>query len=138
MKKIYYLLLLIPILGNAQSVEVKYYSNNYIVNPELEKILDNQAKINFTKDHFSYTLINNGEKSIYKNDSIKKVEVNTNEKMIDTIKRNYGPIEIFTKTSEPFDYSRKEALFYKDFKKNEIQYHFNLYEKVSVKDSFMD
>jgi GLPGLI family protein len=138
--KILPLFFLISIISFSQTVEVKYYNNQILKSNQILDYIPREIKPNYAQNHYSYTLINSNNFSVFKNDKI--VEVFIENDTISEIEINDNFVEktiiIEEKNQKPFNYASKESLIFKDFNSNIIQFERNLENKVFVKDSLID
>lgn len=137
--KILSLLLLTPFVVFTQTVEVKYYNNQIFKSDQIVAHIPREIKPNYAQNHYSYTLINSNNNSVFKNDKI--VEISMENDTINEIEL----YEIFEKKhvlkeekSKPFDYSSKESLIFKDFNSKTLEFERKLENKVIVKDSLIN
>lgn len=103
-------------ISNSQTIEVKYYENRLIKNPETLKGLPKNILMDYEQNLFSYTLTNNGKESIYKNDPF-NIKSEDQEDVFITISENGDTIKNIIKT-KAFDSSIKKSLYYKNFNAN--------------------
>jgi len=115
--KILPLFFLISIISFSQTVEVKYYNNQILKSNQILDYIPREIKPNYAQNHYSYTLINSNNFSVFKNDKI--VEVFIENDTISEIEINDNFVEktiiIEEKNQKPFNYASKESLIFKDF-----------------------
>ncbi|RAK24405.1 GLPGLI family protein [Flavobacterium aquaticum] len=138
--KIHSLFLLFPFFGLSQTVEVKYYNNQIFKSDQIVEYIPREIKPNYAQNHYSYTLINSNNISVFKNDKI--VEISLENDTINEIElyEIFGDkhIVVEEKNTKPFDYSSKESLILKDFNSKTLEFERKLESKVIVKDSLIN
>lgn len=128
MKKIIYLFLL-PIIVFSQSMEVKYYENPIIKNPESLKGLTENQLLGKTPNQFSYTLIANNLATLYQNDYF-LIDINNEEKeYLNTIINEYGDTIKLEGTIKHNLYKDKEKLYFTRLNDDKIFFELNNGEK---------
>ena len=108
------LIILYSINCYCQTIEVKYYNNQFVNNPEQYKTLPKNIQVAYTPKLFSYKLVTDGTVSLYQNEDIKlelKEEISTTT----TLNENGDTLKSVIK-SDGLDLRTKESLCFKNFK----------------------
>ena len=138
--KILSLFFLIPIISFSQTVEVKYYNNQIFNSNQTVNYIPREIKPNYVQNHYSYTLLNSNNISLFKNDKI--IEIVNIKDTISEIEMddNFGNkiIMIEEKNTKPFNYSSKENITFKNFNSNVLEFTRKLENKIVVKDSLIN
>lgn len=126
---ILYCLLFINYSIFSQNIEVKYY-HNYIITPEKLSETPLELRMVFLQNVFSYTLISNGQISLYKNEKfddnfldhigVKKQYFIHDEKVIEEDELGNKVINTGELVDNVERLKSKELLFYKDFENNRV------------------
>jgi len=139
--KIHILLFLLSFTCFSQTIEVKYYNNQLFKSNQIKEYIPKEIKPNYAQNHFSYTLTNCKNQSVFKNDEIIKIFYESDSinefELYQGFNSQHMMIDETKSTS--FDFSSKESSVFKDFSTNILEFERKLdSNKILVRDVLID